>query len=317
MSDSKQIIRKIMESAPIQQEPPVLIDIGASGEINPIWKLIAPYSICIAFDADSRDFNVSETENRGYKKLYTFNSLVGTKEAEKSDFYLTTSPHCSSILEPETDKLKDYYFSNLFAIEKTITLNTTTIESCLDKLGLNRIDWYKSDTQGIDLRIFSHLPDSIREKILVADFEPGIINAYKKEDKLYSLMEFMNRLDFWPSKMNIKGSVRIPYNLGKEINLKDKEFLHSHKLAPGWCEITYINSFVSNSFSLRDALLLSVFSILNNEYGFALYVVNSSRRKYKDAILNELENHLIALIRKPVPLKRKIINKISYYLSKI
>ena len=48
------IIQKVLESVYFENKPPVLIDIGASGEINAKWKAIASYSVCIAFDADER-----------------------------------------------------------------------------------------------------------------------------------------------------------------------------------------------------------------------------------------------------------------------
>ena len=56
------IIQAVLSSSHFENKPPVLIDIGASGEINKKWRPIAPYSICIAFDADDREFNVSEKQ---------------------------------------------------------------------------------------------------------------------------------------------------------------------------------------------------------------------------------------------------------------
>ena len=37
----KEIIREISQRKEIQEKPPVLIDIGASKELNPAWKSIA------------------------------------------------------------------------------------------------------------------------------------------------------------------------------------------------------------------------------------------------------------------------------------
>ena len=45
--------------------PPILVDVGASAGLPVDWELIAPYSICIAFDADTRDFSISESESKG------------------------------------------------------------------------------------------------------------------------------------------------------------------------------------------------------------------------------------------------------------
>ena len=69
--------------------PPVLIDIGASGEIHEIWSKIAEYSICIAFDADTTDFEPIVSEDRAWKKLYSLNRLILDQANESSVFYLT------------------------------------------------------------------------------------------------------------------------------------------------------------------------------------------------------------------------------------
>ncbi len=50
------MINKILSRPEITGDPPVLLDIGASGEIHKNWKFIAKHSICVAFDADKRDF---------------------------------------------------------------------------------------------------------------------------------------------------------------------------------------------------------------------------------------------------------------------
>ena len=60
------ILNEVFSLNYFNDKPPVLIDIGASGEIHPEWKLIAKHSICIAFDADTRDFNNSETNSDNF-----------------------------------------------------------------------------------------------------------------------------------------------------------------------------------------------------------------------------------------------------------
>src|ERR1043166_8049139 len=102
-----ELIKKILEQSCFQAMPPVLVDIGASGAIHPEWKSIAPFSICLAFDADDRDFS-SDTSNSGFRKLILVNSIVSDKEDAETDFYLTTSPHCSSTLEPLNEELSNW-----------------------------------------------------------------------------------------------------------------------------------------------------------------------------------------------------------------
>ena len=107
----------------------MLIDIGASETINKKWKLFSKYAICIAFDADNRDFNVKEEENKNFKELYTFNCIVSDYDSGSSDFFLTKSPYCSSLLKPKYDKLNELLFAPLFEIEKIKKIQTVSLNS--------------------------------------------------------------------------------------------------------------------------------------------------------------------------------------------
>src|SRR5688572_2504704 len=112
------IINKILESAIFINKPPVLIDIGASGEINSKWKSISRYCICLAFDADEREFTVTEQTSKDFRKLIKINRIVTAGGDSSATFYLTKSPFCSSLLEPEKTALSPWIFRKLFEVEK-------------------------------------------------------------------------------------------------------------------------------------------------------------------------------------------------------
>ena len=78
-----------------------------------------------------------------------------------------------------------------------------SLNTVLNDLGIDRIDWFKTDSQGIDLRLFKSLSNKIRKQILVAEFEPGIIDAYKGEDKLYQILEHLQLQNYWLSDIEI------------------------------------------------------------------------------------------------------------------
>jgi hypothetical protein len=288
----KSILEKVMKQPSLQERPPVLVDVGASGALPRQWKLLAPYSICVAFDADTRDFAANESESGGWKKLYLLNRLVAAKASDEVDFYLTRSPHCSSTLHPDNEALEPWAFRQLFEIERVLRLPAADLPSVLGKIGLDYIDWYKTDSQGTDLRIFDALPGDILERIIAAEFEPGIIDAYRGEDKLHKLMEYMDKRPFWVSHMNIKGSQRIDQvELLSAFNCIQRLHIGSFlKSAPGWCEILYMNTLSSPKMSSREYLLAWVFSTINGEHGFGLHVARSGATKFNEPLFSELHN---------------------------
>ena len=130
---SMSIIDKVISHPLLKEFPPVLIDIGASGQIHKKWKKIASHSICIAFDADDREFGYVVKENSGYKKLYVYNCIVSNSNKSKDNFYLTKSPYCSSLLEPDEEALKNYAFAEKFKVEKKENIETEKINRCFER----------------------------------------------------------------------------------------------------------------------------------------------------------------------------------------
>jgi hypothetical protein len=283
------ILHKIMSHKELVKKPPVLVDIGASGGLVQAWHRIAPYSICLACEANDQAVFVPDKESKTYRKIILLNKLLASEIAEAVDFYVTKSPNCSSSLKPNYEALKPWAFKNLFEVDKVIQLPSVDLKCLLSQADVTYIDWYKADTQGTDLRIFSSLPKNIIEKIIVAEFEPGLIDAYIGEDKLHHILSYMDKKPFWITSMNIKGSHRIEVEDMASLNSLQHRSLESFlKFAPGWCEISYLNKFEDKKSSARDLLLAWVFATIKKEYGFALRVAKIGREHFDDQIFAEL-----------------------------
>jgi len=298
------LIEKILSRQELIQNPPILIDIGASNRLHPKWSRIAKYSWCVAFDADQRDFQFTEDEDGNFKKLFVYNCVVSDEDAEEAPFYLTRSPYCSSVLEPYFEKLQPYVFSKHFDVEEKVTLKSKSLNNILNELNIKRVDWFKTDSQGIDLRLFRSLDSEIQRRVLVGEFEPGIIDAYKKEDKLFQILEFFQPQNFWLSDIIIKGVPRIPYKILKDYfssNFIFKLAKKSIKETPGWGEITFFNDFeIEELFTIREYLLAWVFAMIEKQHPFALILANKGIEKFNDIIFEEMEKKSISFIKKDI-----------------
>jgi hypothetical protein len=172
-----------------------------------------------------------------------------------------------------------------------VDINTVLAES-----NLTRIDWFKSDSQGTDLRLFKSVKDCIRDKIMLAEFEPGILDAYEGEDKLHAILSHMDTSKkFWLSELVLKGTTRIEYESLKKIfksRFMQKVIGRVGKNSPGWGEMTFLNSFKEASiFTKRDVLLGWVFSTLQGQHGFALALAEVGLKNHNDSIFNELKKY--------------------------
>ncbi len=298
------------------KKPVVLLDIGASGEIHADWKPIAKHCICVAFDADDREFS-DKNDSSGFKKLHLINKIVSDKIEPKISFYLTQSPFCSSTLEPLNTSLQHWEFHKLFDVVKHIDLPNTTLFNCLNQLNLETIDWFKTDSQGTDLRLFTSLPLEWQKKIMVAEFEPGIIDAYKGEDKLWNVLSYMDKMPFWVSELNVQGTKRISKTVLEQLNITPQSRINI-PVSSCWGEITYFNTF-SGKHTLRDVLLGWVFCTLKKQHGFALELINNVRETsdQNDLLrrMKDFSNKQITVAPKS-SIKTKIRNRLIYYLNK-
>lgn len=314
----KEIINLILNENCFIKKPPVLFDIGSSGDVKKIWEPIMKYSICVAFDPDDRDLQITRITGKHFKEFYLINKAVSDKN-EKTKFYLTKSPHCSSTLKPNLLKLKYYDIASYFKVEKEIMIETITINDVLNNLKLDYLDWYKTDTQGTDLRIYKKIDENISRKIIVAEFEPGILDAYESEDKLYSIMEYFDKKNFFCDECLIRGMHRITEDFkNRYFNNVEKRFfdIFSNKVA-FWAEISYFNNFDDDFFDKRDFLLGIVFAILKKQYGFILELTDKGIKKFGvDKLFSLSRDFAIKEMKKEGWIKlfpyilRKLYNKI-------
>lgn len=290
------LIDRILQTPEFFHQPPVLVDIGASGAIHKKWKRIARYATCIAFDADERDFEVPGSAKTPYGKLLIKRSLVADQIENNRPFYLTVSPHCSSLLPPHTTALADWAYAPIFQVVKQAQLNTVTLENVLTEFNISYIDWYKSDSQGIDLRLFKSLPASIQQQIIVAEFEPGILDAYIGEDKLKDILQYLESDGkFWLADLQIKGTVRIPHHHFEQIvpnRFLQKLLSHTGKIAPGWAEMTWFNNFKKPMPQQKRSLYLGwVCATLQKHHGFAYTLACQGKELFGDTLFDQMQQH--------------------------
>jgi hypothetical protein len=292
------LVDRILTRPEFEHDPPVVVDIGASGGLNPAWRGIRRHSICIAFDGDNQGLKKVPRASAAYKQLYVYNLLVTPEGPGSADFYFTRSATCSSLLPPNREQLSEWAFADRFEVLEKREVKTTNLTTILNQLGLERIDWFKSDSQGTDLRLFASLGNPILSRVLVAEFEPGILDAYQGEDKLWQVLAFMESHDFWMSDMRVKGSQCLRTDLMTDFTNLEKRFAPLFlKRSPGWGEIAYLNCFRRPDFTARDFLLGWVFAFLMKQYGFALQLAATARERFDDPVFDDLRDRAITMIR--------------------
>jgi hypothetical protein len=296
------LIARLLDSEPFISNPPVCIDIGASGALPVEWQSLAPHSVCVAFDADMREFRVEDSAQGQWKRLIKLNRLVTAMPSGEVEFFLTKSPFCSSSLRPDRAALEPWAFADLFEVQRTVALPAVSLPDVLQELGISRVDWFKADTQGTDLRLFASLPEEMIDRTIVADFEPGIIDAYHGEDKLSSVMSFMNARPFVLSDMRVEGTQRIGKRALSSLRPFERRLIHTLlKTSPCWAELSYLNSFASADASKRDRLLGWICSTIKEQHGHALGIAERGLDDFGESSFDECRRASLAQLRTRYP----------------
>jgi len=292
--------RRILGFEEFEERPPVLLDIGASGSLPQEWKILGPFSIYVGFDPDRRELEAAYEAKRLFKKQHLLNSIVAEEKGIRK-FYYTHSPFCSSTLPPDREKLRDWSFGDLFDVTETAEIEAVTLPEVLSGLSLDYVDWFKADSQGTDLRLFRSLGHLILQKVIVAEFEPGIMDAYVGEDKMHDVMAFMEGYPFWLSDLTIKGPQRISPRILKAHfgRLEQKALHHLIKNSAFWGEMSYLNAYKGKEMlSKRNLLLGWIFSSLKGQHGFSLELAQLGASLFDGSIFEDLKRDSIKSIRR-------------------
>lgn len=272
---------------------PVLMDIGASGGTPTIWTDIASSSIYVGFDPDSREMRT--ISNGAFQKSTIVNKAVGIDPQEsKTRFFLTKSPYCSSTLRPDSSRLENYIFWELFEVVREVEVPATTLNDVLLQQGLASVDWLKVDAQGTDLRIYRSISDSTRSKLMAIDTEPGLIDAYTGEDLFIDVHRVLCSEGFWLSRLDVRGTKRISKKTvlalaDEQPDLMAKLQSEQQRISPGWCEARYLRStqwLAAHAAPREEYILLWTFAVMDRQFGFALDVAREVRHCLGDQVLS-------------------------------
>lgn len=310
------LIEEVLAHEELVRQPPVCLDLGASGHLPAEWAVLSRFATCIAFDADDRDFSAEETVDGTWRRLVKLNRLVTVEPGEDCSFYLTKSPHCSSSLEPHKESLAAWEFADLFTVNEVVRLPGILLNTALEDLGITYVDWFKADTQGTDLRLFAGLPATMQKQVLAAEFEPGIIDAYRGEDKLFHVLQFMDSLPFFVSDITVKGARRIDttamsalerHGCGQGSALKD---------SPGWAEICYLNELSQQTPSLRDTLLAWVIAEIKEQHGHAIMIASAGIERFADPLFHRCEEASCKAVQQsPGGARTSLVSKVKRRLA--
>ena len=185
----------------------IIVDIGASGGIDPRWSKTTECYKGILFEPDPREFDALKKNSDN--NLIVINSALSDSNKE-IEFHLCKKQQVSSVYPPNFNFLDKFTDSERFNVEKIIHLNADTLDNQLKKEGINEVDFIKIDTQGYELSILKGCSSCIENVVgleVEVEFEPlyigqplfSEIDNYVKENG-FTLVDLKKY--YWKRKNN-------------------------------------------------------------------------------------------------------------------
>jgi hypothetical protein len=280
------LIDRILQEPELRAQPPVFVDIGAAGGMHPAWRKLARFAVGMGFEPDAREAPAPGPEQRRFARwIFCAGLAVPAAALEgRKEFFLTQSPQCSSTLRPRTAALAPWVMADFFTVTEVRSVAAVTIPTALAAHGIDRIDWLKCDTQGLDLALYQSLPLAWRRRLLAVEFEPGIVDAYEGEERLPAVLEAMRGEPHWLAALGVGHAARGRVALLQE-RLGAGALPWVRRLgpaAPAWANVRFLRDFSSDPDVLgrREWLLGWVITTVSGQPGEALAIAIEGGRRW-------------------------------------
>ena len=156
--------------------PLVLVDAGASGGLDRKWKDAQKYLQVIAFEPDKRA--VSSLIGSASSPSVRYLNVALYREKALLDLHLTRKQETSSIFKPNRAFLDKFPESDRFDILTTIQIPADTLDSQLEQLHIEDVDFLKVDVQGSELFVLEGATKALGGSIIGLEVEAEFVTLY-------------------------------------------------------------------------------------------------------------------------------------------
>ncbi len=294
---------------------PVLVEIGSTGQAADTWTGIAPQSTYVGIGPESAGFK--DASSSAFREFIPIGIAVADQPANHAKLHVAKDPVYSSLLEPNTKVLSEFFDLGMFKTDHDREVTCSALDDVLNNFKIRRIDWFKTNINGLDVRILNGLSGSFRRRLLAIDTCLDFIDMFQGQDATLAQHPELVNDGFWLSRLITCGGIKLRSDSLEELRKRsfpiDTAVVESHhRLSPGWAFATYfrtIESIRTGDFTRREYVVLWSFALLDGQFGFAAdlafaYENAFGRDAISDRMVTEAANRLQHLRPQISPLRQ-------------
>jgi len=263
------------------------LEVGAvplEGTIEPCHTLLDPFpgSRVIALEVDEK---LCHELNGQARPGLTYYPVALGRQQEDRPFFLTQSPMCASLYEPDEHLISQY--ANLEVMQPTgkTTIPTISLERFGGQFDLPPIDFIKIDVQGAELEVFQG-GTQVLKSVLGIVTEVEFVPLYKNQPLYGDIDRFLNEQGFrFHRFQGMAGRTLNPYTFNQNPNYATQHL---------WADAIYLKGLFSGDIPPGDWLKQGVLALL---YGSVDVTLNCFHN-YDECQGTQLESSLLGLCGK-------------------
>ncbi len=168
-----------------------IVDLGSStAKDNPFLVKFFPAITSIEIDA----LSPGETSAKLFYKNVKINKGIHVN-SNKNTFYARKYFQCSSFLRTNTNVVAMYGQENITALDRAIEMECITLPEILQAENINRVDFLKTDLEGLDHAILKSATPYLKDALVVQSelrFQP----FYENEPPAFATWHFLHEMGF-------------------------------------------------------------------------------------------------------------------------
>lgn len=275
------------------KHPIVLVDVGASGGLEPNWKNAITYLKIIGFEPDSEEF--SELTKKESSSIKYLNSAL-YNEKTLLDFYLMRDQQVSSVNKPNKRFLDKFPEIERFDIVGRTKVEADTLDNLFNIHSFDKPDFIKLDTQGSELFILQGAVNILKNHIFGVEVEVEFVELYENQPLFSEVDSFIRKQGF--QLFDIQGCYW-KRKIGKDFHKKKGQLIFGNALYLRESEnFNRVIDNIQNNFEKKGKVLKAIsICILYGYFDYAMEVLDMTAKLFDKTEYQAIEKKIKHSVR--------------------
>jgi FkbM family methyltransferase len=179
-----------------QDDPLVLVDVGARGGLKSNWIPAKPHLRVVGFEPDPNEFEqLSQRPDVRDGSTVVVGSAVHNRKGP-ARFHLAQDRGLSSIFEPNHEFLAAFPEAGRFETTAVREVSADALDTLLPSRNIHSVDFLKADTQGSELFVLQGAERLLASSVLGVEVEVEFTPIYRDQPLFADVDAYLRRLGF-------------------------------------------------------------------------------------------------------------------------